>query len=230
MNHPDWRRVFTRLAIVAIAALGLAGCAAVDEPAYYEEHRQFLAGDEGRFTRSGTYLGFGYTAGFDDFDVAGTSVDRSNGLFARFGFRGSRYMGLEASFADHLNFDSSPDTTATPAGPVDAYEARVLTINTRLYPLGFLEGNAARIQPYATLGAGLMWIRAKSPGHVAGVPGNASNSSVEQSAALRYGLGLEVYLAEHLHLLGEYSFVEPLASRLDDFPLREASFGLEYRF
>ncbi|MEM7262040.1 MAG: porin family protein [Planctomycetota bacterium] len=220
------QRLGTLALLVSVLAIA-SGCATHQSD--YSDHEAFLNENEGRFTKTGAYVGLGYTAGMEDFSLAGVSADDANGYHLRFGYRGSRYFGIGASWEQLNTFDVSPDTNN--GGVADGYDARVLAVDTRIYPLGFLEGNAARIQPFAQIGLGVIWVGADSPADTGPFGGGTGGpSDTEYSSVLRFGGGLEAYLTENIYLNGEYLLVKPLANRLDDFEFQELNLGFGFRF
>ena len=214
--------------IAGLLGLVLGGCARVD----YRDHEDFLNDGEGRFTHSGAYVQVGYTKGIEDFSLDGVStpgiasVDDAEGAILSFGYRGSRYLALEASVQELEGFDNSASGTG-----VHGFDARWLGVNAKVYPLGFLDGEWGRVQPYVVGGVGALWFSADADADQGPFGSGASGTTdTENSGAWRFGGGLDVYIVEHVLFFGEYAWVKPSASRLDDFEFQEASFGFGCRF
>ncbi len=217
--------------IAGLLGLVLTGCASTE----YTDHEEFLNENEGRFTHTGAYIQLGYTQALEDFSLGGatgpgvgiTSVDDASGVQFNFGYRGSRYVAVESG----IHYLPGFDTNSTASG-VSGFDATWVGLNTKIYPLGGLDGNAGRLQPYVTAGLGVLWMRADAAPDRGpfGSTSTSGTSDTEYAGAWRFGGGLELYLAEYLELYAEYAFVKPSASRLNDFDFQEATFGIGWRF
>lgn len=185
---------------------------------YWERH-------DDDFDRPHFYLGLGPLYAFEQFHTTshvftgggGTAVgaDDSYGAEGRLGYRLHEHVALEAQ----AQYYGQSDLNAHgPKGSqrVGSFEGVSATGNFKLYPL------VGRVQPYVLGGVGLLWAHLKND-----LPGARRGNDTELAG--RGGLGLDVYLDEHVALNVEGSYLAP-ASNLKDFPLAAVSGGLQLHF
>ena len=171
------------------------------------------------------YFGLGPLYAFEHFHTAshvftggtGTAVgaDDSYGAEGRLGYRIHEHVALEAQaqYYGRADINAHPPTGTTNVGSFEGVSA---TGNVKLYPI------TGRFQPYVLGGIGLLWAHIDND-----LPGARRGNLTELAG--RGGLGLDVYLNEHVALNVEGSYLAP-ASNLKQFPLAAVSSGLQVHF
>jgi len=193
-----------------ILGLGVACLLAIASPATAED-------DD--YSRSGIYVGVAGTysvqLGIEDrandlLPGASASADNALGFNARVGHRVIPYFAYEAQYEGISNFDVS-------AGGATAFEIAesVVTMNFKgYYPL-------KRFQPYALLGAGMMFARTND----VGTTGVLSSNS---GFAARFGAGLDFHITKRWLLTIEPSYVLPLGD-VKDLDYLSIAWGVQFR-
>lgn len=162
---------------------------------------------QGDFTHHGGYFGLGYNQGLEDFDVAGLTPEDPPGFGVRVGYRGNPYFAGEFSLDYNTDFFEEGSSDAAYAG-----------LGLKHFPLSYWR-DYSRVQPYVTAGLGVMGIDVP-------VPGGGS----EASLALRYGLGVDVYLTRNLLLFSEFLAHSARDDDLDDLDFYNWVTGFQVRF
>ncbi len=195
------------MALVTGVALSSVGCKSSYNP---EEDWQGL----GRFTRTGVYVGGGYTRGFEDLNLQGNiDADDDDGFHVKAGYRGSRYVAVELAYDTVNEFDTDVDGVSV--------EASTVTANLKIYPTGGLENNAARIQPYGLAGIGIIFTDTDSP---------TAPSENEDAGAYRLAVGADIYLTEDIFLNAEYAWLGSTAGRLKRIFYNNLNLGILFKF
>jgi opacity protein-like surface antigen len=175
--------------------------------------------EDAEYSRSGLYVGVAGTyaiqLGIEDRTkdlLPGSSVSADNalGFNARLGYRVIPYFAFEAQYEGISKFDVSADgSTAFQIGE------SVATMNLKgYYPL-------ERFQPYALIGAGMMFTRTNDVG-TTGIPsGNAGFTT-------RFGAGLDFHITENWLLTIEPSYVLPLGD-VRDLDYLSIAWGFQFR-
>jgi len=192
----------------------------------------------GDFSRTGFYLGAGgsYTTDLyedeidDAIDVPGVSVDIEStpGVNARAGLRFLKFLAVELQYEwlDQYDIDIS---YASLSGSLEVKQ-QTLTANLKIYPIP-----AWRFQPYILAGIGFQHF--EIDGSIAG--GLFTANEEETALAGRAGVGLDVYLTEHIVIYGEGSVVltdldldlpAAVGSNIDNIFYVGGQAGLMWRF
>jgi len=209
--------------------------------------------DDDPFDRPGFYVGVGgsYQSNvFQDtiedelqdqldgtaLEGADFSIDDSGGLNARVGYRAASFFAAEIEYEWIDEYDiKGSDFGQT--GTLYSIEGHTLTANTKwIIPFW-------RIQPYLLLGGGVA-IADVHRGNLYDVPAIAAiligegidvHSGTKTNAAARAGLGLDVYVTEHIVATTEATVVvttlkKPDVGDVDDLNYMSFTAGLQYRF
>jgi len=168
----------------------------------------------------------------------GLSIDDSGGLSALLGYRAFSFFALELQyeFVDEYDIDGSvsgggPGTGGS--GSIYSITGHTLTANAK-FIIPFW-----RIQPYLAIGGGFSaWEIDRGP--IAVIvetlePDIRVRNGTEVDGAGRLGLGLDIYLTEHLVLNAQGQVVvttlkEPNLNDIDDLNYLGFAAGLQYRF
>ncbi len=214
--------------------------------------------DDDPFDRSGFYVGLGGSYQFNPFNSkiesliedalddeigpgANVKADLgdSGGVNATVGYRAFSFLALEIEYEwiDQYKIKGSTDTPIPVSGDLYSIEGHTLTANTKwIIPFW-------RIQPYLLIGGGI----AISDVNRGSLYDNAAIAAVLDSAgidvqggthtnaAARAGLGLDLYITEHIVVNGEASTVlttlkEPDLGDIEDLNYISFSAGMQYRF
>jgi opacity protein-like surface antigen len=207
--------------------------------------------DPDPFDRPGFYVGVGGTYQYNLFqgdieDViqdalddaipgASASVDLkdSQGLNALVGYRVASWFAVELQYewVDRYAIKGSLEAPFAASGTIYDIEGQTLTANTKwIIPFW-------RIQPYFLLGGGLA-VADVSRGNLADALvalGGDIDAGTHTNAAARVGLGLDLYLTEHILLNAQASSVlttlkKPDLEDVDDLNYMSFAAGLQYRF
>lgn len=156
------------------------------------------------YAATGCYIGAGGSYAFELFDRtgSGSSVADSFGFFVTTGYRLHPNIAVEARYDHFVEFDLDPGQ----------YDGWALTANAKGYML------TGRFQPYGLIGLGYIDIDAKNTSGRAG-----------DSAVMRFGLGMDAYITEHLSVGPEVAYVLPFGDA-SDFDMITLSLGANYRF
>jgi opacity protein-like surface antigen len=190
---------------LAIVAAGLA----VALPASAEE--------ESEFGRAGPYIGANVTgASYTRLDEVDNdlSADPAVGFNAYAGYRLAPSMAFEAQYEMLIGTQLDLDGVTSDAGSLDA---TTITGNFKFF---FLSG---RIQPFALLGFGALLLDLDDDT-------GQSASGTESNFAMRYGLGLDVYITKQIAASIGASYVLPAGSNIEDFDYVSYGAGIQYRF
>jgi OmpA-OmpF porin, OOP family len=163
--------------------------------------------EEQDYARPGFYLGAGGVFAVELFDDH-IDTDSGNGFHVRGGYRFHPNFGLEARYENYLRLETDP-------GP-GHYEGWSATLNGKAY---FLTG---RWQPYALVGVG--YLDMSYPG-----PNRASGAKPGDDVAMRFGLGMDANLTEHIAMGPEVAFMLPF-SDVEDFQMIDVAVGLQFKF
>lgn len=181
--------------------------------------------EEPDYAAPGFYIGAGGTYGIELFAGDDARVSNSGGFHVRAGYRIIPNLAVEALYQYYSEFDADP-------GQIDAW---ALTANAKAFML------TGRYQPYALIGVGYMAGNGSGgnpdgPGgvlpDVSANPAHGASTDVANPGngfLMRFGLGLDAYITEHLSMGPEIAYNLPFggASNLD---LIDISLGLRYRF
>ena len=141
----------------------------------------------------------------------GVDQDKINGYKIRVGWRYHAAAAIEAEFERGTPTDLSLEG-------VDVIESDSWTamINFKFFPIG------GRFQPYALFGAGALRVKWEDEQGV-GISGE------DNDAAMRFGGGLDVYIAESLFLFLDANYVLPTGD-VRNFDYVSLGAGLGYRW
>lgn len=154
------------------------------------------------YGRSGPYVGGSGVYAFENFSGdAAPSPTGSWGYSLNAGYRFNEYFALEADWDHLLGFDDS-------TGDASMW---LIGINAKVFPFHGI------IQPFLLAGAGFAGVDDKS----------ADQNST--GAGLRFGGGLEIYLARNWAITTEVDYMLMTGS-LSDYGAIPVSLGVEYRF
>jgi hypothetical protein len=207
--------------------------------------------DEDPFDRPGFYLGAGGTYQFNAFnsrieDVIQDEVDdalpganssfdldESGGANALVGYRLASWFAFELQYewVDEYEINGSTDVPVPVTGNLYSIEGHTLTANTKwIIPFW-------RIQPYFLIGGG-MAVSDVSQGKLAAAfaaLGGDINAGTHVKPAARAGVGVDLYLTQHILLNVQGSAVlttlkNPDIDDVDDLNYMSFIAGLQYRF
>ena len=228
--------------VILTAAVGLA------QP---EVARAEPSVDQDPFDRPGFYTGIGGSYQYNVFnsrieDVIEDEVDDalpganssfdlddSGGLNALLGYRVASWFALELQYewVDEYDIKGSTEIPVPASGDLYSIEGHTLTANTKwIIPFW-------RIQPYFLLGGGVA-ISKVDNGSLASVL-NALGGDIDDGThakpAARTGLGLDLYITQHIVINAQASAVlttlkEPDIGDIDDLNYMTFAAGLQYRF
>lgn len=209
------------------------------------------ASDPDPFDRAGFYLGGGGTYQYNVFnsrieDViqdevddalpganANFELDDSAGINLLLGYRVGSWFGLELQYEWIGEYDikGSTDVPTPISGNLYSIEGHTLTVNTKwIIPFW-------RVQPYFLLGGGLAVSRVEN-GELASALnalGGEIDDGTHAKPAARVGLGLDLYITQHIVMNAQASAVlttlkEPDLGDVDDLNYMAFAAGLQYRF
>jgi hypothetical protein len=213
---------------------------------------QSYEGEPDPFDRPGFYVGVGGTYQYNLFhkdieDViqnelddqlgpgtnASISLGDSQGINALVGYRVWSWFAVELQYewVDQYDIKGSIDVPFPQSGTIYNIEGQTLILNTKwIAPIW-------RVQPYFLLGGGLA-VADVGRGDVADAVvalGGDINAGTHASPAARVGLGLDVYITEHILLNTQASAVlttlkKPDVQDVTDLNYMSFSAGLQYRF
>jgi len=185
------------------------------------------------FTETGGYVVIGGINAFEDFEsTEDADIDDTMGFQFRGGYRFNDYFAAEGEFdwldGFDLKFDI-PDEGREKL-TVDSF---LITANAKAYlPLG-------RFQPYALLGAGVMWanIRTSYPVGTICRPGYwgwwCSNvyGRVDDGVAfaMKFGAGADIHLGKQWAITIDAAYVNPFTT-LEELKYVSLGWGLRYRY
>lgn len=191
---------------------------------------QCLAND---FTHPGGYIVVGGLNGFENFDrTEDADIDDAWGYQFRGGYRFNDHFALEGEFDGLDGFDMKFDMPENGRQKLTV-DSFIITANLKAYlPLG-------RFQPYALLGAGVMWadIRTSYPVGTICRPGYwgwwCSNVYARvdggTSFAMKFGAGADIHLSKNWAITLDASYVNPFTS-LEDLKYVSFNWGFRYRY
>lgn len=154
------------------------------------------------YAATGCYIGAGGNYAIELFE-RDNQTDNSSGFFVRTGYRLHPNVAVELRYDNFLEFDLNH-------GSLDGWQ---LTANAKGYML------TGRWQPFAVIGVGYIDMD------------QAHNDAVEggDSAVMRFGLGMDAYITEHVSMGPEVAYVLPFGDA-SDFDMVTVGLGLNYRF
>jgi opacity protein-like surface antigen len=163
--------------------------------------------EELEYARTGPYIGAGSVYAIELFD-GGMNVDNSNGFHVRAGYRVHPHVALEARYENYLNFETDPGT--------GHFEGWSITGNVK----GFLL--TGRWQPYLLFGMGYLDIN--YPG-----ANRAGDARPGDDFAMRFGVGMDAHLTEHISIGPEVAYVLPVGDA-EDLDFLTIGLGLQFNF
>ena len=209
------------------------------------------APDSDPFDRPGFYIGGGGTYQFNAFssrieDViedevddalpganADFNLDESGGFNALLGYRIWSWFALELQYewVDEYDIDGSIDAPVPVSGKLYSIEGHTLTANTKwIIPFW-------RIQPYFLIGGGAAMSDVSTGNLAAALTalGADIDDGKHLKPAARGGLGLDLYITEHILVNAQASVVvttlqNPDIGDVDDLNYMSFAAGLQYRF
>lgn len=236
--------------VVRIAGLGLLMIAVLPGLASAESRR--IVGDPDPFDRPGLYVGVGGTYQYNVFqnDIEGvindelddalgsaanadTELGDSQGFNALVGYRVASWFAVELQYewVDEYDIKTSIDLPFPQSGTIYHIEGHALTANTKwIIPFW-------RIQPYFLLGGGVAFAdvgRGDLADALVALGGDIDDG-LNVNPAARVGLGLDLYITQHILLNAQASGVlttlkEPDIGDVDDLNYMSFAAGLQYRF
>ena len=163
--------------------------------------------EELEYARTGPYIGLGGVYAIELFD-GGMNVDNSNGFHVRAGYRVHPHVAVEARYEHYLNFETDP----LPGH----FEGWSVTANVK----GFIL--TGRWQPYVLFGMGYLDINYPGPNRVGDArPGD--------DFAMRFGMGMDAHLTEHISIGPEIAYVLPVGDA-EDLDFLTIGLGLQFNF
>jgi opacity protein-like surface antigen len=203
---------FCALSLVLGASHAIAGSygdqgQAMEGPAAPPPVAPMVETEEVDYARSGAYLGVGGVFAFELFDDS-IDVDNSNGFHVRAGYRIIPNLAVEARYENYRNFETDP-------GP-GHYEGWSVTGNAKGYIL------TGRWQPYALVGLG--YLNMVYPG-----TNRAGGASPGDDFMMRFGIGMDANITEHIAIGPEVAYVLPFGD-VDDLDMLTVSLGVQYKF
>jgi opacity protein-like surface antigen len=183
-----------------------------ESPAAAPSTRAIVEEEEPDYARVGPYIGGGGNFALSNFGGLGTpfatdSVDNSTGFHARAGYRVHPNVAIEARYERYLGFETDPGP-----GHLEGYS---ITANVK----GFLL--TGRWQPYALFGMG--YLDLNSPGVDQG------DNIAGDDFAMRFGLGMDACITEHIAIGPEVAYVLPIGDA-SDLDMITVSLGAQYKF
>jgi opacity protein-like surface antigen len=190
--------------------------------------------EQGEYSRRGWSVGVAGSYAFETFQDdaesdfqkvtvpnAALTVDDTAGFNARVTYRCHKRFSTEVQVEWLESFDA--EGSATGFGDIASikFEPVVVTANTKVYIL------TERFQPFLLVGAGAMTADAKLNDMIGGL-GLSSNES-ENSFAMRFGGGIDVYATKNAVVSLEASYVLPIGD-LDALDYVMIGWGFQYRF
>lgn len=181
--------------------------------------------------RRGLYFGAGATFAVDFFDIddakraSGIDLDATNswGVNGRIGYRAHRHLAVETTFEYYQGFDLD--------GPEGTDVVEISGWSLMLGGKGYIL--TGRIQPYGSLGAGVLRLDRDltftREFTVPGISGRHALDGSDLAFASRYGVGVDLYAFHDVIMNVEYSFTLPTGP-LNDMLYTSLAFGLQYRF
>jgi opacity protein-like surface antigen len=181
------------------------------------------------FTDTGGYVVLGGLYGFEDFqDTENASVDDSWGFEFRGGYRFNDYLAAEGELDLLDGFDMKVPMPPFGTGRFTV-DGGLVTANAKAYlPLG-------RFQPYAILGAGVMWTDLRTTYPVGYSCGPwwcySTYARLDNSASfvLKYGVGMDIHINDNWAITLDATYVQPFAS-LEDLNYVSFAWGFRYMY
>jgi hypothetical protein len=163
--------------------------------------------EELEYARTGPYIGIGGVYAIELFD-GGMNVDNSNGFHVRAGYRVHPHIAVEARYEHYFNFETDP----LPGH----FEGWSVTGNVK----GFIL--TGRWQPYVLFGMGYLDINYPGPNRVGDArPGD--------DFAMRFGVGMDAHITEHISIGPEIAYVLPVGDA-EDLDFLTIALGLQFNF
>jgi opacity protein-like surface antigen len=163
--------------------------------------------EEVDYAQVGPYIGLGGVYAIELFD-GGMNVDNSNGFHVRAGYRVHPNVAIEARYEHYLGFETDP-------GP-GHFEGWMATANVKGYIL------TGRFQPFLLFGMG--YLNMTYPG-----TNRAGDANPGDDFAMRFGIGMDTCLTEHIAIGPEVAYVLPIGD-VDDLSFVTVALGLQYKF
>ncbi|MDP6977987.1 MAG: porin family protein [Myxococcota bacterium] len=185
-----------------------------EDRAWQEERQRRLAHRDRHDRRDsaldllGPYIGGAFSIGVEQFDntIPGDDFDQGFGFDAWAGSRIHRHVGVEGQLSYLEGFEI--EGTGIDFSHLNA------TANLKLYPLD------AIVQPWILAGAGVGRFEREGPD---------GYTLADTGGVMRVGAGVDVYLNEHVSLVGGVGYLFT-AGGIVDTDVVEMKFGLQYRF
>jgi opacity protein-like surface antigen len=174
--------------------------------------------EELEYARTGPYIGVGGVFAMELFD-GGMNVDNSNGFHVRAGYRVHPHIAVEARYEHYLNFETDPGTgtgIGAPNNGLGHFEGWSITGNVK----GFIL--TGRWQPYVLFGMGYLDIN--YPG-----PNRGGDARPGDDFAMRFGVGMDAHLTEHISIGPEVAYVLPVGDA-EDLDFLTIGLGLQFNF
>jgi len=163
--------------------------------------------EEVDYARVGPYIGIGGNFAIENFEGS-HNIDNSSGFHVRVGYRVHPNIAVEARYERYLNFERDPGQ-----GSFDGWSA---TANVKGF---FLTG---RYQPFALFGMGYLDMAYPGPDR----PGDPNPGG---DFAMRFGLGMDANLTEHIAIGPEVAYVLPVGQAAN-FDMITIGLGIQYKF
>lgn len=186
----------------------------------------------------GTYLIIGGLTGFEDFQGTGTDDFKDAwGLDIRVGHRFNKNIALEGELGMMNGFDATIDLSkVNPSlSGMDEVSLDTLTLTANLkahLPLG-------RLDPYALIGAGIMYANVRTGYPVGYVcrPGyygwycSGAYASIDDATAFvtKFGIGTDIHINRQWAVTLDASYVVPY-SKLSDLKYTSLAWGVRFAF
>lgn len=161
--------------------------------------------------------------------IGPADVSNSSG----FGFRAGRRVLANVAVELQVEHMTNFQTEIADFGTIDM-DTTALTGNLRLPIL------TGRIQPYALIGAGVMWASPDSAWPQQDIqPSRVSTNRTryedivranDAGVVLRLGGGVDVYVDEHVYLSSEFAWVASQGEAVNDVKYMSIGLGIGYRF
>ena len=190
------------------------------------------------YATPGTYFIFGGLTGFEDFQNTGVDDFKDAwGIEFRVGHRFNKYLAAEGDLGMMNGFDATinlsdlnPNLSGTDKVTIDTL---ILTANLKAHlPLG-------RLDPYALIGAGIMYANVRSyyptgyvcwPGYYGWYCSDAYASIDDATAFVtKFGVGTDIHLNRQWAISLDVSYVVPY-SKLSDLRYTSFAWGIRYAY
>jgi len=210
-------KLFGRMLISSLAALAIAvpsvyaqddmGDMVTKKP----QRKQTVEEENNDPARSGPELGFGATYAHANFDLSGIDERDSGGYNARVGYRFNRWVASDVHVERYQKFNID-DSTGADVGNVNGWS---LGLDAKVFAL------PGRFQPFGLVGLNYLSMETNDKSA-------ANRSKTDDGAALRFGLGLDVYATTKFIVTADVSYMLSLGD-VDDYDLVLVGLGFLFR-